>query len=237
MKDKVLEAYSRLAKDYEYHVDTESAFNAHYERPAMMKLLPDDMSGLAILDAGCAAGWYTEQFVNRGASVSAIDLSPEMAEAAKRRVGGKAHIQAHDLCEPLPFEDEAFHHIVSSLTLHYIEEWTPVFREFHRVLKPGGQLLFSVHHPFMDFTLFERPDYYVREVLVDQWDKKEAGRVEVTFYRRPLQQLINATTEQFTLERIVEPQPVAAWPESSPAPRWYERLMKQPHFLIVQARK
>ncbi|CAG7653109.1 hypothetical protein PAECIP111802_05399 [Paenibacillus allorhizosphaerae] len=64
MKEKVLEAYSRLVKDYEHNVDTESPYNAHYERPAMMKLLPDDMSGLAVLDAGCAApagtrsNWY-----------------------------------------------------------------------------------------------------------------------------------------------------------------------------------
>ncbi|CAG7653113.1 hypothetical protein PAECIP111802_05400 [Paenibacillus allorhizosphaerae] len=160
-----------------------------------------------------------------------------MVEAAKRRVGGQARIIAYDMSEPLPFQDETFHHIVSSLTLHYIEDWAPVFRQFHRVLKPGGQLLFSVHHPFMDFTIFQRPDYYAHEVLVDQWDKKEAGLVEVTFYRRPLQMIINETTERFTLDRVVEPQPVAAFPETSPAPRWYERLMKQPHFLIVQAHK
>lgn len=38
MKEKVLEAYDKLARDYEKHVDTESGFNAYYERPAMMKL-------------------------------------------------------------------------------------------------------------------------------------------------------------------------------------------------------
>jgi hypothetical protein len=45
MKEKVLEAYAKLAKDYEKHIDTESGHNAFYERPAMMKLMPSDCEG------------------------------------------------------------------------------------------------------------------------------------------------------------------------------------------------
>ncbi|AKG34719.1 hypothetical protein [Paenibacillus durus] len=52
MKDKILNAYARLAKDYERHVDASSGHNACYERPAMMKLLPGEMNGWTILDAG-----------------------------------------------------------------------------------------------------------------------------------------------------------------------------------------
>jgi SAM-dependent methyltransferase len=157
MKKKILEAYAKLAKDYEMHVDTQSGHNAYYERPAMMKLIPNNMNHLEVLDAGCAAGWYTEQFIKRGAQVTAIDLSPEMVEACERRNGDKAAIFTCDLAEPLPFNNETFDLIVSSLTLHYLDDWVPTFREFHRVMKPGGSLIFSVHHPFMDFTHFNRP--------------------------------------------------------------------------------
>ncbi|MGV2788008.1 SAM-dependent methyltransferase, partial [Clostridium perfringens] len=80
MKEKVIEAYDKLAGDYERHVDSQSGHNAYYERPAMLKVLPADMEQMTVLDAGCAAGWYTEQFIIRGARGTAGDLSPAMVE-------------------------------------------------------------------------------------------------------------------------------------------------------------
>jgi len=238
MKEKLLHTYAKLAADYEKHVDTESGVNAYYERPAMMKQVPNDLSGQTVLDAGCAAGWYTEQLIRLGAKVHAIDLSPEMADAAKRRTGGSADVRVHDLSEPLPFADQSFDCILSSLTLHYIEHWEPVFEQFRRVLKPGGKLLYSVHHPFMDMALSPQENYFARELLTDVWNKKEAGRVEVIFYRRPLHEIVNVTTAYFTLEHIIEPQPEPEFIERLPeAAKLFERLRQNPHFLIVQARK
>jgi ubiquinone/menaquinone biosynthesis C-methylase UbiE len=241
MKEKVLEAYDKLAKDYEKHVDTQSGHNAFYERPAMMKLMPSNMNQLAVLDAGCAAGWYSEQFIKLGSQVTAVDLSPAMVEACKRRVGNEAEVFTCDLVETLPFKDETFNLIVSSLTLHYIDDWVPTFREFHRIMKPGGQLIFSVHHPFMDFKQFERPDYFAHELLMEIWNKKESGPVEVTFYRRPLQEILNVTSSQFIIDRIVEPQPDLDLKDKSESidwcKRWFDRLSTNPHFLIVKAQK
>lgn len=241
MKEKVLVAYDKLAKDYEKHVDTQSGFNAYYERPAMMKLIPEHMNQLAVLDAGCAAGWYTEQFIKLGCQVTAVDLSPAMVDACKRRVGNGATVLTCDLAETLPFKNESFNLIVSSLTLHYLDDWEPTFREFNRIMKPGGTLIFSVHHPFMDFKHFERPDYFAHELLSEVWNKKEAGPVEVTFYRRPLQEIINLTTAQFTIDQIVEPQPDIQSKENSQSidwyQRWFDRLSTNPHFLIVKAQK
>lgn len=151
MKEKVIEAYDRLAKDYEKHVDTQSGFNAYYERPAMIKLLPLEMNQLTVLDAGCAAGWYTEQFIKQGAHVTAIDISTEMVEACKRRIGDKATVLTCDLTDLLPFKNETFDLIVSSLTLHYIDDWVPTFREIPSYLEARGKLNFLRSSSFHGF--------------------------------------------------------------------------------------
>lgn len=234
MKKQVIDSFNQLSVAYENTVDQESPYNTHYERPAMMYQLEKNLNDYHILDAGCAAGWYTENLVKRGAKVTAIDISQSMVEAAKRRVGNNATILCHDLDETLPFPDETFHIIISSLTLHYIKDWHSVFKEFQRVLKPNGTLLFSVHHPFSDYTIFKRDNYFAKELLTDQW-KKAGKEIEVVFYRRPLQEIIQSTVSHFTLSSLIEPQPIPELKEENP--KAYHTLTTEPRFLIVKAVK
>ncbi|GAE33068.1 class I SAM-dependent methyltransferase [Halalkalibacter akibai] len=232
MRDQVKNAFNQLANSYEHHVDQTSLYNSQYERPAMLQQIPIDLTNRKGLDAGCAAGWYTEQLLARGADVVAIDVSPKMIEATKRRIGTKAEAFCLDLAGMLPFQKNNFDFIVSSLTLHYIEDWEPVFQEWNRVLKPGGSLLFSVHHPFTDIKLSQTQLYFEQEHLQDRW-KKEEIEVDVEFYRRPLSMILNDTLKYFTLEQVIEPLPTATFKQQ--APEAYEKLMKQPNFLILQA--
>ncbi|MDI2588815.1 class I SAM-dependent methyltransferase [Psychrobacillus sp. NEAU-3TGS] len=215
VNDKVKEAYNQLANDYEHNVDTKSLFNTEYERPAMMKLLPIDVRDKHVLDAGCAAGWYTSKLVNLGAVVTATDISPKMVEATKRRIVEKAEVLCLDLEKELPFENESFDVIVSSLVLHYMKDWSNPFSEFLRILKPNGTLLFSVHHPFMDIKLSENGDYFFTEYIVDQW-KREGKLIDVPFYRRPLQEILSETLRYFSLVKIVEPQPTKEFQMKEP---------------------
>lgn len=83
MNRQVTEAFDALADRYEKETDGIRPYNAFYERPAMMRMIPDVLSGLHVLDAGCAAGWYSEQLLRKGACVTAVDASLRMVEAAK----------------------------------------------------------------------------------------------------------------------------------------------------------
>jgi len=232
MKDRVIEVFNQLSGAYEKLVDTDNLYNCEYERPAMLAELPEDLTGTKILDAGCAAGWYTEQLANRGAKVAGIDISPEMVSAAIRRAGDKADIFCHDLTETLPFADQSFDYVISSLTLHYLKDWRFTFSEFQRILKPGGIFLFSVHHPFSDIHLLDNPNYFSTELIIDQW-RKDGKLFDVPFYRRPLQNILNETIAFFAFEKMIEPIPTAKFKELKPES--FEKLMKSPNFLIIKA--
>ncbi|MED4018253.1 class I SAM-dependent methyltransferase [Sutcliffiella cohnii] len=234
MKKQVTETFNELASVYEHSVDTTSLYNSEYERPAMLQQLPTDLTNKSVLDAGCAAGWYTEQLLQRGAKIKATDISPEMVSATKRRIGNRADVRCLDLEEKLPFADHTFDYIVSSLTLHYIKDWSHTFQEFHRILKPNGILLYSVHHPFSDIELLEEPSYFSTELIIDRWNK--VGKVyDVPFYRRPLQDIMNVTGTYFSIEKIIEPQPTEAFKRMKREA--YIKLMKRPQFLIIKSIK
>jgi SAM-dependent methyltransferase len=229
-----LQAYNEMAKYYEQYVDTKP-WNAYYERPATLSLLPD-VKDKHVLDAGCAGGWYTKWLLDQGAHVCAVDFNKNMVEAAKRRTGNRGCIIQADLNMPLDFiQDGSIDIIVASLVLHYIKNISKVFGEFYRILKTGGVLVFSVHHPFMDFLNFCRDNYLALELLEDEWTMGDE-KIAVQFYRRPLHAIVQPMIDhRFTIEKILEPIPTQEFKEAMP--EVYTRLTKRPQFLCIRGEK
>jgi len=193
-----------------------SALNAHYERPAILALA-GDVAGRRILDAGCGSGALSAALRDRGAVMTGIDASAEMLAFARRRLGDDAALQVVDLNDRLPFDDGAFDDVVASLVLHYLEDWEPTLAEFRRVLEPGGRLIASVHHPFVDYAIQDpRPDYHATTSYTDEWTFN--GRsFPMTFWRRPLHAMTDAfTSAGFRLAVLSEPQPHPAARELFP---------------------
>ena len=206
--------------------------HALYERPAMLSLMPD-VRGARVLDVGCGPGWYAAWLQAHGASVVAFDAAEQFVRMTRERTGGRATVLRADLAQPLDFAaDGEFAAVVCPLVLHYVEDWHAVMREFARVLRPGGVLVFSTHHPTMDWRLFERPDYFAAELVEDEWD--DVGRV--TFYRRPLTDISAALADAgFVIERLLEPRLDDAFRRADP--RAFERWSPKPWFLFVRARR
>src|SRR5882672_3910710 len=87
--------YDPIADTYAAGVD-QRLFNALYERPATLALLPE-VSGLAVLDAGCGPGWYAQFLVEHGADVIAVDASARMADLAAARHRRRRCARSHRL--------------------------------------------------------------------------------------------------------------------------------------------
>lgn len=230
-------SYEQFAERYAQGVRN-APYNAHYDRPAVISLLPP-VAGLRVLDAGCGPGEYTAWLLDQGAEVVGCDVTPDFVRIARERFGERATIHHADLSKPLTFAADAeFDLIVSSLVLDYIADWGGVFREFARVLKAGGTVVFSCEHPTSKFHLGKMTDYFEREAIESVWGGWGEPKPTVTAYRRPLQLMLNPLLENgFALERILEPQPVPSFQQVHPDPQRYHELMTYPAFIAFRARR
>jgi ubiquinone/menaquinone biosynthesis C-methylase UbiE len=177
------------------------------ERPALQSLVPADLSGLTVLDAGCGSGAVAEWLLERGANVIGIDLSPAMVKEAQRRCNGQGRFLVADLAERLPLEPRSVDGITCSLALHYLEDWGTALTSFAKVLRAPGWAVLSLDHPFGPPLPSQRGGYFDTELVSDTWRKAD---VEVTqwFWRRPLSAVLEAFADHgFLVERVVEPQP------------------------------
>ena len=62
-------------------------------RMKLLSQLPNDLNGVRVLDAGCGVGQVTQTLAERGAQVTAIDISPSLIEIAQRRISSSLHNQ------------------------------------------------------------------------------------------------------------------------------------------------
>src|SRR5690348_1897730 len=146
----------------------DGAYNAHYDRPAVLGLT-GDVRGRRVLDAGCGPGLHAEQLAARGADVVGLDASQAMVDLARTRLGSRARVEQADLNARLPLADEEFDMVVCALAIHYVDDRAATLREFHRVLRPGGRVVFSTQHPTTDWMRKGGSYFDVREE-VDEWE-------------------------------------------------------------------
>jgi len=98
-----------------------------------------------VLDAGCGSGRVTELLAERlpDGHVIALDGSPSMVEAARRRLerfGHRIEYVVADLGAPLPIEGDV-DAILSTATFHWVPDHEALFRNLAAVTRPGGRLV------------------------------------------------------------------------------------------------
>jgi ubiquinone/menaquinone biosynthesis C-methylase UbiE len=99
------------------------------------------------LEIGSGTGYFTLNLLRAGLieAATCTDISPGMLSALSanaQRLGLDVTTVPTD-AESLPFEDASFDLVIGHAILHHIPNLDKAFREFARVLAPGGTVLFA----------------------------------------------------------------------------------------------
>jgi SAM-dependent methyltransferase len=175
-----------------------------YERP-MIRELARDISGKDVLDMGCGPGAHLPWLTEKAALVTAVDASEEFLQIVRRDYP-RVETTRIDLNDGLsPLQSERFDLVISSLVLHYVNDWYTLLEEVHRVLRPGGRFVISTHHPFHPYAVRSVANYLTISVVDDRFGPP-GQEVDVRYYHRPIAEVLNPFLRaHFAIERIEEP--------------------------------
>jgi SAM-dependent methyltransferase len=98
--------------------------------------------GDEVLDVACGSGNATIPAALTGASVTGLDITPELLDAAREnaaRAGVEIELVEGD-AEQLPFEDGTFDAVISVFGCMFAPDHRATAAELARVLRPGGRL-------------------------------------------------------------------------------------------------
>ncbi|MCR4787454.1 MAG: class I SAM-dependent methyltransferase [Lachnospiraceae bacterium] len=220
--------------------------NNLFEIPTLYKLLPD-LTGKRVLDLGCGSGERCVDYMKRGAlKVTGIDISEKMLEVARSENADPGITYLNMPVEDIDSIDEEFDVVISSLVLHYVEDFQGVVKNVYRLLSEGGIFLFSQEHPINtcysgNFDRWTRDengrkiyanvaDYCIEQKNDHTWFVEGVSR-----YHRMFSTVINTLTDAgFRIMRIEEPHPDEELVKKYPD---YDDLFHKPDFLFVKAGK
>lgn len=118
-----------------------------------LRLLPEDMTGMEAVELGCGTGYVSAWMARRGAKVTGIDVSAQQLATARELLAEHGPSFAHPItfiegnAEATGLPDASFDFAISE---YGAAIWCPPevwLAEAHRLLRPGGRLVFLGNHP------------------------------------------------------------------------------------------
>ena len=142
-------------------------------------LLPENMSGMSAIELGCGTAYVSCWMARRGANVVGIDNSQRQLATAERlsTQHGLPLSLLHGNAETVPCPDQSFDFAISEYGAAIWCDpaiWIP---EAHRLLKPGGELVFLGNTPLA--TLCALPNGEGRDETL-HFGQSELKRVDWT---------------------------------------------------------
>jgi SAM-dependent methyltransferase len=209
----------------------------YLEKPAMFDNLPD-LKDKTVLCLGCGSGEECEYLLGLGAAkIIGVDSSSELIDWAK--IQFELEIKQNKLefvcatIEAFQVEKESVDFVFSSLTMHYVDDWTKTLQCIKSWIKPNAtfdfQIIFSCHHPIKwGSETFRSRDYnefklgYYKSKKLDSHYKiygdyltsrpitdKLFGHLEIIHYHKSISTMfLQISKSGLIVNAIIEPLPL-----------------------------
>ena len=150
-KKRARDSFNRAASTYDKVAVLQREVGQRLiDRLDIIKTVPNN-----ILDVGCGTGDNTLLLgkAYKRATIVAMDFADQMLKVADTKQSWKQKLLNQKIkfvcadAENLPFSDNSFEFIFSNLTLQWCLDLEQTFKEFNRIIKPGGLLFFSTLGP------------------------------------------------------------------------------------------
>jgi ubiquinone/menaquinone biosynthesis C-methylase UbiE len=202
---------------YDEHLSGPDTYHTQVILPNLLRLV-DPKPGMHILDVACGQGFFAGHFLEKGATVTGVDISEELIARAKVNAPGGTFFlsPASDLGL---IKDASIDHAVITLAIQNISDAGKVFGEVARTLKVGGAFTVVMNHPAFRIPKqsswgyddkagiqYRRLDSYLSESRtdIDMHPGQKESPTTVSFHR-PLQWYVKALTKHgLLIDRLEE---------------------------------
>lgn len=215
-------------------VDRDDEAAVMVERPTLAEIFPSDLTRTRVLTVGCDDTEPPKELARRGAVVVVVDPDEEALDGMFQSMAGEgldAELVVHEPFDMRSIPDGGVGLVTAGAIVNRMPQLDRLYREFHRVLAPGGAVMVITPHPLVSGGHGITAETGKGQWLVDDYfSPTKAGR------QWTIEEHVNAlNVAGFHLERLIEPRP-------DPKTRTINTISwnlfnKIPQLLVMVARK
>ena len=152
-----------------------------------------DVSGKAVLDAGCGQGFLARLLAARGARVVGIDLSPRLIELAREQDSHRTiDYRVADLSRPAPDLAGRFDRIGSYLVLNDVADYRGFATTLGALTIPGGRVVLAFNNPYSIVVRGHVVDYFASGAIANYGGMAATLGHPLHYYHRTLEDYLDA---------------------------------------------
>lgn len=195
------EGYNSLAEEWDRRYENPII---RYRRSIEFNVISRNIKkGNRVLDVGCGSGRHTFFLLEKGCSVTGVDISQKMLAVLKQEAGERKYSLPLVLadCNNLPLKTEFFDVVVSIYgPLTHLQNSIKCVNEMIRVLKKGGKIVVGVENKWALLPL-------IRRILKFEWNKiiillHEGGKF--TVFKKESGQEVLIWLQYYSIKQLVK---------------------------------